>query len=227
MKLLSHILRLLPAVLLTASCTADMALETSGTGDAPGSSNLFTAIVTVKKSPSDTVYFQLNDSVTVYPVNYQGKYSAMERVICEARVKNAATGSYPCTCYVNWLEALDTGIVTSDKSIKGDDGIDIIEDWMTSVEDGYLTLHYTCWWGTAPVQHSFILVTGTNPSDPYEVELRHNAGGDGKDTKGDSLVCFDINSLPDTGGSYKTLTLKWTTSGGSASEKAFRFKTRE
>ena len=175
MKRLSLIL-LLPAVLLTASCTAGMDLETSDTVYGPDGSCI--SPKRVKKALSDTVYFQLNDSVTVYPVNYQGKYSAMERVICEARVKNAATGSYPYTCYVNWLEALDTGIVTSDKSIKGDDGIDIIEDWMTSVEDGYLTLHYTCWWGTAPVQHSFILVKGTNPSDPYEVELRHNAGGD-------------------------------------------------
>lgn len=185
------------------------------------------AILTVKKTPTDSVYFQLNDSTTIYASNYQGRYSRMERVFCDITVTNKKVGRFNYTGTINWLEPLDEGKVTADASVKGSDGLDILNDWMTGVEDGYLTVHYSTWWGKSPVQHDFYLVTGANPADPYEVELRQNANGDKKDDQGDSLICFDINSLPDTGGQYKTLTLKWTTSGCSASEKEFKFKTRK
>ena len=187
----------------------------------------YMAILTVKKTPTDSVYFQLNDSTTIYAANYQNNYSRMERVYCDITVTNKKVGRFNYTGTINWLEPLDEGKVTSDSTVPGSDGLDILNDWMTGVEDGYLTLHYSTWWGSNPVQHDFYLVTGVNPSDPYEVELRQNANGDKKAEEGDSLVCFDINSLPDTGGQYKTLTLKWTTSGGSASEKEFKFKTRK
>lgn len=185
------------------------------------------AILTVKKTPGDTVYFQLNDSTTIYASNYQRSFTRMERVFCDITVTNKPVGRFNYKGSINWIESLDEGVLTADASVPGSDGLEILDDWMTSVEDGYLTLHYSTWWGTNPVQHGFYLVTGANPSDPYEVELRHNANGDKKDEQGDSLICFDINSLPDTGGQYKTLTLKWTTSGGSASEKEFKFKTRK
>ena len=77
------------------------------------------------------------------------------------------------------------------------------------------------------MQHSFTVVAGQNPADPYELLLVQNANGDEKKTTADSIVYFDINSLPDTGDSYKTLTLKWTDSGGKTAEKEFRFKTRK
>ena len=187
----------------------------------------YMAILTVKKTPTDSVYFQLNDSTTIYAANYQNNYSRMERVFCDITVTNRKVGRFNYTGNINWLEPLDEGKVTADASVKGSDGLDILNDWMTGVEDGYLTVHYSTWWGKSPVQHDFYLVTGANSADPYEVELRQNANGDKKDDQGDSLICFDINSLPDTGGQYKTLTLKWTTSGGSASEKEFKFKTRK
>ena len=192
-----------------------------------GATGEYMAILTVKKTPGDTVYFQLNDSTTIYASNYQRSFTRMERVFCDITVTNKPVGRFNYKGSINWIESLDEGVLTADASVPGSDGLEILDDWMTSVEDGYLTLHYSTWWGTNPVQHGFYLVTGANPSDPYEVELRHNANGDKKDEQGDSLICFDINSLPDTGGQYKTLTLKWTTSGGSASEKEFKFKTRK
>ena len=212
--------------LLTVSC----AKEDMGSGEhanPDGVSGDYMAILTVKKTPTDTVFFQLNDSTTIYAANYQGGYTRMERVYCDITVTNTRVGRFNYSGKINWIESLDEGRVTSDASVKGADGLDIINDWMTSVEDGYLTLHYSTWWGANPVQHDFYLVTGTNPSDPYEVVLKQNSNGDKKSEEGDSLICFDINSLPHTGGLYKTLTLKWTTSGGSASEKKFKFKTRE
>ena len=188
-------------------------------------SGRFTAIVTVKKTPTDSVYFQLNDSETIYPSNYQSEYTRTERIICYIYASDRPTGRFNYTCDVEWAEPIEEGPVTT--SAKGNDSIDVLDDWMTSVEDGYLTLHYNAWWGNAPTIHGFSIVTGTNPDNPYELVLRHDANGDAEDQKGDGLVCFDINSLPDTGGQYTELTLKWNSLEGTASERRFKFKTRE
>ncbi len=217
----AHILLAILALLLSSCSVAEGPDHLSVDGE-----KQYTAIVTVKKSPADTVYFQLNDSIKVYPVNYQ-EFDRMQRVICNVTVANKHTGSFPYTCQVQWLEALEEGFVSSDSSIAGSDGLTIMDDWITCVEDGYMTLHYFTYWGRDAKRHGFNLITGSNPADPYEVVLKHNANGDAKDELGDSIICFDINSLPDTGGAYKTLTLKWTNSGGATSTKEFRFKTRE
>ena len=187
----------------------------------------YTAILTIKKTPTDTVYFQFNDSITVYPRDYQYGYDHMQRVICGISVYKEKYGSFDYIGEVDWLEYIDEGKFTSDASVMGSDGLTVLDDWMTGVEDGFMTIHYTTMWGNNPVQHDFSLVSGTNPDDPYELELRHDANGDAKEQEGESIISFDINSLPDTGGEYKTLTLKWTTSGGSASKKEFQFKTRK
>mgnify|MGYP000385156400 CR=1 FL=1 len=41
----------------------------------------------------------------------------------------------------------------------------------------YLTLRFRALWGGQKV-HYINLVTGVNPDNPYEVELRHNVNGD-------------------------------------------------
>ena len=188
-------------------------------------SGVFNAIVTVKKTPTDSVYFQINDSETIYPANYQSKYTRMERIICCVNASSRPTGRFNYTCNVEWAEPIEEGLVTD--SAVGRDPIDIIDDWMTSVEDGYLTLHYNALWGNTPTIHSFSIVTGTSSDNPYVLVLRHDAKGDAQDWAGDGLVCCDINSLPDTEGQYKELTLKWNNLEGSASERQFKFKTRE
>ena len=233
MKMNRHLAILLIAVsAIMVSCTAEDAYPGYYDWDHQSASNsdayytgTFNAIATIKKSPTDTVYFQLNDSTTVYPTNYQSAYTRMERLIGRVNASNRPKGSFKYTCWVEWAEPLEEGTVSS--SAKGDDPIDVLDDWMTSVEDGFLTVHYDVMWGAIPVVHSFSIVTGTNPDDPYELVLRHNANGDAKDQKGDGLVYFDINSLPDTGGKYKQLTLKWDDLEGKGSERQFKFKTRE
>ena len=44
--------------------------------------------------------------------------------------------------------------------------------------------------------------------------------------KADSVVYFDLQSLPDTGDEVKTLTLKWKNSEGKLVERAFPFRSR-
>lgn len=190
----------------------------------------YMAIVTVKKTAKDTVFFQLTDDITVYPSNYQDSYTKMERLFCDAVVWQECTGSYDYTCSVVWAEPVEEGTVTSGSEPQWDgvkDVLDIIDDWMTSIEDGYLTVHYNTWWGSAGVQHSFRLLMGTDPSNPYSLVLLQDSHGDLMEEKSDGLVCFDINALPDTGGEYIPLSIKWKTLEGMVSERTFRFKTRE
>lgn len=229
MKRRYHIILLLATllILLLASCSKENFDGRVPDFNGEGVTADFLAILTIKKTPTDTVYFQLDDSTTIYATNYQHDYTRMEKVFCDISVTNRPEGRFKYKGFINWLEPIDEGQVTADASVSGSLGLDIMDDWMTSVEDGYLTIHYNTWWGANPVQHKMYVITGTNSEDPYELVLRQDACGDKKDEKGDALICFDINSLPDTGDNYKELKLKWTSSGGTAAEKTFKFKTRK
>ena len=218
--------------LALASCSADRAYDHPGTADYLNGelSGEYMAIVTVKKSASGAVFFQLNDDVTVYPSNYQDSYTHMERLFCDAMVSPVPTGIYNYTCTVQWAEPIEEGTVTPGAEPQWNgvqDVLDVIDDWMTTVEDGYLTVHYDTWWGSAGVQHAFRLLTGTDPDNPYSLVLLQDSKGDAMEEKSDGLVCFDINSLPDTGGEYIPLSLKWKSLEGKVLERTFRFKTRE
>lgn len=185
-----------------------------------------TAIVTVKCSPTDTVYFQVDDQIRLFPVGNRDAFRDMERIICGLSVSDVEIPNYGRSAYVIWFEALDKGTTTSDPSVRGEDPVGILSDWMTSCEDGYLTLHYETWWGEQTAPHAFYLVTGLNPDDPYEVWLRHDAKGDGRVKKADSLVYFDLQSLPETENGYVTLTLKWLNGEGQVADRQFSFRSR-
>lgn len=223
-----HLAILVAASALFFSCSKEMEApwySSDESGSPAEATGAFNAIVTVKKTPTDTVFFQLNDATTIYPYDYQDNYTRMERIICFMHSRKEAKGSFQYTCWVDWAEPLEEGTVSS--SAKGEDPIDVLDDWMTSVEDGYLTIHYDAMWGSSATIHNFSVVTGSNPANPYELLLKHNANGDAMDQRGDGLVYFDINSLPDTGGQYIQLTLKWKNLEGAATERQFKFKTRE
>ncbi len=214
----------LVAVLLSASCAMDMAREAFDGGMFGGDTE-GTAIVTVKKSPTDTVYFQLDEATRLFPYGWQDKYTKVQRLYCRLRIYTETVGSYGLRTEVRWAEPLEEGQF-SYEAASGQDGLDLLEDWMTCVEDGFLTLHYSAWWGRNAVQHHFSVVAGGNPDDPYELLLVHDACGDARDEQADALICFDINALPQTD-EYKTLTLKWTDCAGKPSEKKFSFKSRQ
>ncbi|MZM33368.1 hypothetical protein GT859_11180, partial [Bifidobacterium pseudocatenulatum] len=82
---------------------------------------------------------------------------------------------------------------------------------------GYLTLRFRTKWGDYNKAHFVNLLLGQNPSDPYEVEFRHNAYGDTYGTVGDGLVAFKLVGLPDTNGKTVPLTLKWKSFSGDKS----------
>ncbi len=188
----------------------------------------YDAIVTVKRSPTDTLYFQLSDNDRLFPSHYQNARGLeMQRAICHLTEYPYLDSPYGHYVQVHWLELLEKGMVLKSAATGAGDGLDILNDWMTSVEDGFLTLHYRTWWGSGSVRHRLTLHSGLNPDDPYELLLVHDANGDEALELADALVYFDINSLPDTEGQYKTLTLKWTSGEGARTSRQFRFRSRE
>ena len=211
-------------LVLTACCSCSM--DKNYMDNIIADAKEYTAIVTVKWSPAGVVYFQADEQTRLLPAGDPEVYKGLERIICGVRIHEFSNPDLEYLADVLWFEALDKGTMTSDTGVSGTDPVWVLSDWMTSCEDGYLTLHYEAWWGQRTDPHAFYLVTGLNPEDPYEVWLRHDARGDGHQQKADSLVYFDLQSLPDTGGQYVTLTLKWTNGEGQVAERQFPFRSR-
>ena len=202
-------------------------MDAEPTENAPRPNESFQAIVTVRKSPPDTIYFQLTDATRLFPYNYDAPFTAPYRAICSLTTYETSMGAYGPITWVEWMEPVEEGAVLASAPASAGDGLYIMNDWMTTAEDGYLTLHYVTWWGSGDVRHSLSLHRGLNPQDPYELTLVHDAAGDEALEKGDALVCFDLKDLPSTHGETKILTLKWLSGEGSQEERLFQFRSRE
>ena len=85
------------------------------------------------------------------------------------------------------------------------DPMDIAMDWMTSLEDGFLTLHYMIP-TSGEKKHRFSLYQSLYDHTQYY--LIHDADGDTKGSVMDGIVCFDVSRiLPKTEG--KTVKLSF------------------
>lgn len=98
---------------------------------------------------------------------------------------------------VEWASPLDEGgrsLVSFEEAYSADsyaatDPVDIVQDWITSLEDDFLTLHYTI--ASGDKKHAFILYRSMmGPADFY---LVHNADGDDGKTLKDGMVCFRLS----------------------------------
>ena len=54
---------------------------------------------------------------------------------------------------VNWIDSIATkpmapNLGDKNKDEYGDDPVEIVRDWVTIAEDGYLTLRFRTYWGT-------------------------------------------------------------------------------
>lgn len=182
------------------------------------------ALVTVKPTPTGC-YFQLDDSTTLMPSNLKKEFGDKEvRALVRYVMTDQQDKQYGRVVNVSWINAiltkepvayLDTPVENDAKY--GNDAIDIVRDWVTIAEDGYLTLRFRALWGNVK-PHSVNLLVGGNSKNPYEVELRHNVNGDPQLRWGDALVAFYLNDvLPDTHGRKVKMTIKWKSSTGDKS----------
>lgn len=186
------------------------------------------ALVTVKQIPeSDGFYMQLDEKTTLLPVNMaKSPFDNKEvRALVNYRLADGDPGDYDKAVFVNWIDSIrtkttvpDMGEDNADKY--GNDPVEIVRDWVTIAEDGYLTLRFRTKWGNGTT-HTVNLVSGVNPDDPYEVLFCHDADGDIRGYWGDGLVAFRLDKLPDTGGKTVDLTLRWNSFSG---EKSVKFK---
>lgn len=191
------------------------------------------ALVTVKPVSDNSFFLQLDDTTTLLPVNITSSpYGNKEvRALVNCREVNESAEGYSKAVYVNWIDsiltkqiALDLGV--ENDSVYGTDPVDMIRDWVTIAEDGYLTLRFRTNWGDRNKAHFVNLLASQDPANPYEVEFRHNAYGDVHGLEGDGLVAFNLGSLPDTEGKTVKLKLKWKSPVGDKSVE-FDYCTRK
>ncbi|WP_288146042.1 NigD-like protein [Xylanibacter caecicola] len=179
------------------------------------------AMVTVKKTADGGVYLQLDDKTTLLPVNMKKSpyYLDEVRAFASLRYTNDDSNGYTKAAYVHYLDSVLTKFTapdlgTDNDKTYGNDPIDIVRDWTTVVEDGFITMRIRAPWSNGSKPHYINLLRGTDSANPYEVELRHDARGDVYGPSRDAVVAFNLKDLPDTGGKTVKLKVKWKSPAG-------------
>ena len=196
------------------------------------------ALVTVKPNAENTsFYMQLNDEKALRPVNMkESPFGTKEvralvnyREPTEAEMgKDGIYSDMPCV-YVNWIDSILTKPMAENlgeeqnKATYGKDPVEIVNDWVTVAEDGYLTLRFRTHWGTK--KHHVSLIHRTDVDNPYLVTFYHDAEDDISERIGDALVAFRLDELPDTNGETVDLTLQWESFSGTKTTQ-FKYCTR-
>lgn len=174
-----------------------------------------TALVTVRPSSDGSFVMQLDNSTTLYPTNITKAPYGDKEVRALVNFTDGGTASDGRReVYVNWIDSVRTKLPVADlgeenDSVYGNDPIEIVKDWVTVAEDGYLTLRIRTRWGASGKVHYLNLLSGSNADDPFEMELRHDADGDTIGQWGDALIAFNLNDLPRTDGDNVKLKLSW------------------
>lgn len=190
------------------------------------------ALVTVKEAADGAFFLQLDDKTTLLPTNVKtSPFGDKEvRALMNYSEVDEASGEYTKAVHINWIDSILTKPIAPDlgeenDEIYGTDPVEIVNDWVTLAEDGYLTLRFRTVWGGSK-KHFVNLLLGQNLENPYEVEFRHNAYGDTYGETGDGLVAFKLDELPDTEGKTVKLKLKWKSFSGDKSAE-FDYCTRK
>lgn len=176
-----------------------------------------TALVTVCPNADGSFIMQLDDETLLVPTNLKSSPFGTKEV--RALVNYTETNVSPQdkklrNVEVNWLDSIRTKLPVEtlgeqDAVRFGNDPVEIVQDWVTVAEDGYLTLRIRALWSSPHATHILNLVTGTNPKDPYELELRHDAKGDKNGRWGDALIAFNLNKLHGADAGKAKIKLKW------------------
>ena len=191
-------------------------------------SRLPTALVTVY--PEETGFFmQLDDRTKLIPTNMKASPYGDKtvRALVNFTEQEKTTGDVR-NVHINWIDSIRTKMpVTTageeDDKVYGNDPVEIVRDWVTVAEDGFLTLRFRTVWGGTQT-HTVNLLTGVNPDNPLEFTLRHNAAGDNMGAMGDALIAFNLNEILKDCDSEVTIKLNWTSFSG---KKSTEFKLKK
>lgn len=250
MMMVKRIIGFLTGVLLVAGCAK--VSEEMGALSKKNLDGYFTlvdeydAIVTVKQKDDDFVYFQVDSATFVEPM-FDYKYQGPERLACHLKlyVPRDRTAPLPKGWWlgkVTWMEKLEKGKTempafggnggwtgqdgtdggTSPTNDPRTYGLEVLNDWLTTVQDGFFTLHYSAWWGDGSVPHNVVLLPGKTP---FELNLRHFSNGDTPLKQADALIYFDLQDLlPQTEG--HELSINWFTCDGKTAQKTYWYRSR-
>lgn len=194
---------------------------------APAKAN---ALVTVKpQGEGKVVLLQLDDSTTLTPLNMsESPFGDKEvRALCSIRLAEQQTDKHNKKVYVNWIDSILTKKMAPDlgaeANIKayGNDPVEILRDWTTVAEDGYLTLRFLTRWGDR--NPHLVNLVADNPDNPYELTFHHK-GNTTSGLKDSGIVAFKLTALPDTKGKTVDVKLKWTSFSG-PKELTFKYCT--
>lgn len=180
-----------------------------------------TAIVTVCPGEDGSFVMNLDNETVLQPTNMKKSPFGKKEVRALVNYTETAASeskSVLRNVQVNWIDSIRTkapvhatGI--DDDEAFGNDPVEIVADWVTVAEDGYITLRVRTLWGNSREPHVINLVTGVNPEDPYEMELCHDAKGDVAGYMGDALIAFNLNDMPDLKDTVK-IKLRWESFSG-------------
>lgn len=188
--------------------------------DDDSSLNSYTAVVTVVPLSDNSFEMNLTNEIKLIPTNMTASPFKDEEVRALINYNyDDETESSLRKVTVNWMDGIRTKKPVADKGEENDteygkDCIEIVKDWVTVAEDGYLTLRIRTQWGQPGARHEVNLVSGVNPENPYEFELRHNANGDTHGDFGDALIAFNLNELIESDGSPVKIKINWESFSG-------------
>lgn len=208
-------------VLSAALLFMGMGLLQSCDNDSDDSYNLMqpTALVTVCPQENQSVVLQLDDATRLNPVNMKkSPFGDKEvRALVNYYPVSGASESGMQNVNVNWIDSIRTkypiNIADSQAGHFANDPVEIVKDWVTVAEDGYLTLRLRTRWGNYGNYHIVNLLYDAD-TDPLVFELSHNANGDYSGPMGDALVAFNLNEIIADMEKPVKITLKWNSFSG-------------
>lgn len=191
-----------------------------------------TALVTVVPQDGGSFVMNLDDATVLIPTNMSRSPYGDKEVRALVNYIDEDSRASERRVKVVWIDSIRTkmpektlGSAAADDEKYGKDPVEIVRDWVTVAEDGYLTLRFRTIWGKRGIKHSLNLVTDTDAKDPYVLELRHNAHKDVDGVMGDALIAFNLNGLDFGDKGTAKFTLKWMSFSGSKSA-TFELKKR-
>ncbi len=202
-------------------------LQSCDNNDTVFPDNYPTALVTVCPDDDESFVMNLDENTVLNPVNIaKSPFGKKEvRAMVSFYFTNDGNQSVESdeneidvrNVHVCWIDSIRTKLpvptATDNNETYGNDPFDIVKDWVTIGEDGYLTLCIRTKWGNPDKKHIINLVTGVNPDDPLEMEIHQDADGDVDGMLHDGLIAFNLNHIQDLSGDVK-LKLKWNSYSG-------------
>jgi len=187
------------------------------------------AIVTVKTLDSGETYLQVDEKTTLLPVDWKNPYKGETRALVNYdELSEANNGPFTHSVRINWIDSVLTkkAVLYTDEFKKGaDDQVELIPDWLTNCEDGYLTIHFATWWGPDNKKPHYINL-GIDPKT-RDLYLRHDRNGDEADCRlAEGIVSFKIDELLTDANDGDELTLQWTAFDGEKKSVKLKYSGR-